>query len=86
VALAFEAGRAYERADLAALDAAVWKPLAQRTREQLVAERIAEMEQHAGRLAVELFNRYGRIPWKYHGGPVDWETGRPLNDTSGVAA
>lgn len=45
------------------------------TREQRVAQRIAEMEQHAERVSAAL----GRPPgWTYPGGPVDWETGAPV--------
>lgn len=75
VALAFEHGRAYERAELAALDGTTWRPLARRTREQQHAERMAEMDQ-----AAELVNaQLGRPPgWTYPGGHVDWETGRPV--------
>lgn len=75
--LAFQLGREHERAELAELES-TWKPLARKTYEQKVAERVAEMERHAARLATELLERHGRVPWTYTGGPVDWETGRPL--------
>lgn len=75
-------GRAYERAELAELAVTTWAPIARRTHEQRVAERIAEMEAAAQRVATDLLDRYGRVPWTYTGGPVDWDTGRPL----GVAA
>ena len=43
VTLAFESGRRYERVELAALELAVWRPLARKTWEQAVAERVADM-------------------------------------------
>lgn len=73
VALAFEQGRRYERAELAQLDT-TWPPLARRTWEQGVAQRMAEMDSAARARAA----REGR-PYRPHpGGPVDWETGQPL--------
>ena len=69
--LAYEAGQA-EGAHRAVtviggLDKS-WQPLARLSHDQSVAARIAEMETLAA--------QSGRPP--YHGGPVDWETGRPL--------
>lgn len=63
-----------ERAD--ALDRG-WAPVWRRTPEDVIRERIAEMERLAQRLAGHLLDRYGRVPWQYCGGPVDYETGRP---------
>lgn len=67
-ALAFESGRAYERAELAETEA-TWRPLARKTYEQQVAERIAEMERHAA--------RQGWNTWRgqYPGGVIDYDTG-----------
>ncbi len=73
VALAFEHGRAYERAELAATEA-TWKPLARKTYEQQVAERLAEMD----RVARQAAERDGRQYRVHPGGPVDWETGQPV--------
>lgn len=81
VTLAFEQGRAYERAELAEMEA-TWKPLARETYEQRVTARIAAMEAAAARLAAELVEKHGRIPWAYTGGPVDWDTGRPLRESA----
>lgn len=80
--LAFENGRAYERAELAALEVYQWKPLARRTLEQAVTDRLAEMDQAARDQAA----RYGRPYRIYPGGPVDWQTGEPLNRSIGAAA
>lgn len=45
------------------------------TAEQRYAERMAQMAASAAQINAEL----GRPPgYEYHGGPVDWETGRPL--------
>ncbi|MET7705452.1 hypothetical protein [Micromonospora sp. NPDC005413] len=78
--MAHAIGRAYERAELAELAMTTWAPIARRTREQWVAARIAEMEAAAQRVATDLLDRYGRVPWTYTGGPVDWNTGRPVSD------
>ena len=73
VALAFEQGRAYERGELAEMEA-TWKPLARKTYEQQVTARMAEMDRAARARAA----REGR-PYRPHpGGPVDWETGEPV--------
>lgn len=60
---------------------ATWRPLARKTHEEKVAERMAEMDATARRRAERLGYPY-RI---YPGGPVDWETGLPLQ-IMGVAA
>lgn len=53
------------------------------TAEQRHAERMAEMAAHAAQINAEL----GRPPgYEYHGGSVDWETGRPLRTGGQVAA
>lgn len=70
VTLAFEAGRAYERAELAQLEV-TWKPLARQLWEERVADRVAQMQAHAERQEWNTWR--GRFP----GGPVDYETGRP---------
>lgn len=54
---------------------ATYKPLPRPSREEIVAGRIAEMEAHAA--------RSGRP--EYHGGPVDWETGRSAATTPRLA-
>ncbi|MFG1800206.1 hypothetical protein ACGFI4_08535 [Micromonospora carbonacea] len=41
--LAFELGRAHERAELAALELTTWLPLARATHEQKIAERVASL-------------------------------------------
>ncbi|WFE45011.1 hypothetical protein [Verrucosispora sp. WMMD1129] len=80
VVLAFEHGRAYERAELAEMES-TWRPLARSTYEQKVAERMAEMD----RAARDRAAHDGR-PYRLHpGGPVEWETGRPVRGL-GVAA
>ncbi|MFJ8687182.1 hypothetical protein [Micromonospora wenchangensis] len=43
VTLAFEQGRTYERAELAALELTTWLPIARTTHEQKVAERAAAL-------------------------------------------
>jgi hypothetical protein len=81
VELAHEAGQLYERERLAAAQVeldACWRPAGRRRGEQLLAERLALFEECAARLAVELCEEYGRAPWRYEGGPVDWTTGLPL--------
>jgi hypothetical protein len=82
--LAYQAGQLYERERIAAgraeLDTA-WHAAGGRVHQQNTARRIAEMEQHAAKLAAKLFADHGRPPWLYDGGPVDWNTGRPLHQT-----
>jgi hypothetical protein len=70
LALALDQRRTADLAETIATwqDHAVTPP----TREQRVADRLAEMERRSG-------------PPRYHGGPVDYETGRPFR-TLGVAA
>lgn len=52
------------------------------TREQRIAGRIADMEKHAD----ELNRRLGRpTGYRYTGGPVDWNTGRPLTSNNRTA-
>ncbi|MDG9673026.1 hypothetical protein [Micromonospora sp. DH14] len=91
VTLAFEAGRAYERAELAEQHELWWKTRPAKalgygrdhsTYERQVAGRIAVMEAAAARFAVDLAEKHGRMPWAYNGGPVDWHTGRPLREST----
>lgn len=59
-----------------------WKPVARKTADQWLAERLAEMERHAARLAQQM----GRPPgYQYRGGPVDWHTGRPARQLQAVS-
>ena len=73
LALAFESGRAHERArvgtELAALNA-TWRPLPRRTWHEQVAARVAEMEAYAAGMEWSIWRG------QYPGGPVDFETGR----------
>lgn len=48
------------------------------TYEKRLANRLAEMAESGTKLAMQLLVQHGRAPWPYRGGPVDWETGRPL--------
>lgn len=43
VTLAYEQGRAYERAELARLELTTWRPLARKTWEEAVVERVASL-------------------------------------------
>lgn len=79
--LAYDSGRtATYVGDLAELHA-TW---AQHPQQQVIAEeryqqRMAGMGANAAQINAEL----GRPPgYKYHGGPVDWETGRPQGATT----
>ena len=70
--------------DLAELHAG-WArhPLQRPTAEQRYQERMAEMAANAAQINAEL----GRPPgYRYDGGPVDWETGRPLRPGEDVNA
>lgn len=74
----YSLGQVAERERIAAgraeLDA-TWKPRGRHGYDQKVAERVALFE----RCAVQLAKAMGRPPgWRYTGGPVDWETGRPV--------
>lgn len=61
--------------------AATWRPLARKSYEAKVAERMAEMDRVARRRAADL-----GIPYViYPGGPVDWETGLPLQIVEAAA-
>lgn len=51
------------------------------TREQRVAERIADMEQAARRAA----HLEGRAHHDHPGGPVDWHTGQPVQQLGAAA-
>lgn len=76
MALAYESGRAQAAGEDLAETIACWTehPLPSLTREQRVAQRMAEMD----RLARAQAAREGR-PYRLHpGGPVDWETGEPV--------
>lgn len=69
------AARGYELDD-------TWKPVARKTADQWVVERVADMERHAARLAAQM----GRPPgYQYSGGPVDWHTGRPARHLQAVS-
>lgn len=67
IALAYETGRRQRLAEGLAETTACWAehPTPQQVREQRVADRLAAMERYSG-------------PPTYQGGPVDWDTGRPL--------
>jgi len=81
--LAYESGRTAAAGEDLAEAVACWAehPLPRITRAQRVAQRIAEMEAAARRWWAE----QGRTYQEYRGGPVDWETGRPIGEM-GVAA
>jgi len=82
---AYAAGQLAERHRIAEAYAeleAAWRPVGRKSHAQRVAERVAEMEQHAARMAERLGRPAGYV---YRGGPVDWETGRPVQRL-GVAA
>jgi len=86
--LAFDSGRyAGYKEDLAELRE-VWASRAEQREsyEQRVTGRIADMERCAAHLAVRMHEANGRLPWKYEGGPVDWETGRPLRESASQAS
>lgn len=74
--LAYEAGRLHAAAEDHAETAACWAEFAQPrpTREQRVAERLAEMDRVARMKALREDRPY-RV---YHGGEVDWATGEPV--------
>ena len=81
--LAYESGRTAAAGEDLAEVVACWAehPLPTITRAQRVAQRIAEMEAAARRWWAE----QGREYREYRGGPVEWETGRPIGEM-GVAA
>jgi hypothetical protein len=74
VAVAYEIGRRHTLAEDLAETIGTWDAHAtpSQVRDKRKAARLAEYERLAG-------------PARYHGGPVDWETGRPLRSL-GVAA
>lgn len=75
-ALAYRAGRVHAAAEDIAEDVACWREYAHplTSREQRIAERLAEMAGQAAAVNAEL----GRPPgYTYRGGPVAWETGAP---------
>lgn len=74
--LAFSSGQSAQfEADLAELQCVqLDHATARETYEQRVSHRVADMEQHAARLAVAM----GRPGYRYDGGPVDWHTGQPV--------
>ena len=73
--IAFLSGIEHARAFGTAVLIAGWEIHQQphRTRDMLIAERLAEYEHHAG-------------PVTYHGGPVDWGTGKPTRNHLKAAA
>ncbi|MEU4772942.1 hypothetical protein [Micromonospora sp. NPDC023644] len=83
--LAYESGRTAEYvADVAELHA-TWArhPQQRTTAEERYQQRMAEMPACAAQINAEL----GRPPgYRYDGGPVDWETGRPLAPGEQVTA
>lgn len=81
--LAYESGRVSAAGEDMAEVVACWLEHANpvQIRTDRVAARIAEMEQSARDRA----EREGRIYRPYRGGPVDWETGRPVREMA-VAA
>lgn len=81
--LAYESGRAAAAGEDLAETVACWAehPLPRITRTARIAQRMAEMEAAARRRA----EQEGREYQEYRGGPVDWETGRPIREL-GVAA
>lgn len=83
ISLAYQAGRRHAAADDLAEMVGCWQEYAEapRTREQRVADRMAEMD----RLARIRAAREGR-PYRIHpGGPVDWDTGRPVRRLEAAA-
>lgn len=82
--LAYDAGRtARYVADVAELHAG-WArhPHQRTTADERYAERMAQFAACAAQVNAEL----GRPPgYRYDGGPVDWETGRPLRQRGAVA-
>lgn len=74
--LAYETGRRHGAAEDMAEVVACWHEFAEprRTREERVKARLAEMEAYARQRAA----REGSPYRPYPGGPVDWETGRPV--------
>lgn len=81
--LAYESGRAAAAGEDLAETVACWAehPLPRITRTARIAQRMADMEAAARRRA----EQEGREYQEYRGGPVDWETGRPVR-MLGVAA
>lgn len=83
--VSWDLGRRYERERIAAATAeldARWRTAGRKAYEERVAERIALFEMCAARVA----DRYGRpAGYAYRGGPVDWETGRPVRHLEAVA-
>lgn len=74
--MAFRTGQAAQfEGDLAELQVVqLDHATARQTYEQRVSHRVADMEQHAARLAAAM----GRPGYRYDGGPVDWHTGQPV--------
>lgn len=65
-------------ADLAARHADIhtaWQRLGRVTRTQRITNELAAMTAHSQRLAAELGRPAG---YTYRGGPVDWDSGKPL--------
>lgn len=75
IAVAYEVGRRHTLAEDLHETIACWDADATpiQTREKRIAARLAEYERLSG-------------PPRYHGGPVDWETGQPVNRSLKVAA
>lgn len=83
--IAYDAGRtARYREDLAELhstwDGSTWR---HKTNEQMVAERLSGYAQAGERINIRLGRPAG---YTHPGGPVDWNTGRPVRHLTGVAA
>ena len=80
--LAFDSGRTATALDDVAEMHATWAehPNPRQTRAERIAERVAEMETHAARLAADM----GRPGYDYQGGPVEWTTGRPARQLETV--
>lgn len=83
--IAYDAGRtARQREDLAELHT-VWddKAWRRKTHEQIIAERLHDYAQAGERINTRLGRPAG---YTHPGGPVDWNTGRPIRHLTGVAA
>lgn len=76
--LAYSSGRAAAAGEDLAETVACWAehPLPRITRAARIAQRIADMEAAARRWAEQA----GRTYRPHLGGPVDWETGRPIRE------
>ncbi|MEU4570804.1 hypothetical protein [Micromonospora sp. NPDC023956] len=82
--LAYDSGRtAHHLEDVARLHCTgIDNAFLRRTHEQRVADEIADMTARAERLHADM----GRPPgYEYRGGPVDWDTGRPVRHLGAVA-